>query len=124
MLVIDHFSELYQLLWNVRSKYESFGCALDLLPDDVSAIKQTHQSDTDRCFNAVLTEVLNQGVTQENLAKALESGPLGYVQLAKELRNTIFHSRKPHVVYGQPFCTQFFCCASASACAYIICDRI
>ena len=104
MLVIEHFRELQQLLWNVRFKYENFGCALDLLPGDVEAIRQSNL-DTDGRFNAVLTKVLNQGVTKEQLVKALESDPLGYVQLAKKLCNTTFHSSKPHVVYGQSICT-------------------
>lgn len=99
LLVEEHFQKLRILLSDVRYKYENFGYALGLLPGDVSTIRQTHQSDTEGCFNAVLTKVLNQGVTQENLAKALESDALGYVELAQRVRETTFLSSKPPVIY-------------------------
>ena len=100
ILVTEHFRELQLLLWDACSEYENFGHALNLSPTDVTAIKKTHQLDTNECFNAVLTEVLKRGVTQEDLVKVLKSTTLQYVQLAEKLQNKTFYSSKPHVVYG------------------------
>lgn len=90
MLGIDHFLDVQQLIWDVRSNYKHLAYALGLLPGDVTAITHTYHYMTDDCFDAVLTKVLNEGVTQEELAKALESKTLRYGQLAQKVRAATF----------------------------------
>ena len=97
MLVGTHFHEIQNLIWEIRSEYQNFGYALGLSSGDVAAIRETHHSNADDCFNAVLKEILKQGVTQEKLAEALESRMLGRVQLAKKVRAAIFSSGKQPV---------------------------
>ena len=93
MLVEAHFREVQHLIWEIRPNYQNFAYVLGLTPGHVAAIRQTHHSVTDDCFNAVLTEILKRGVTQEKLAEALESKELGYVQLAQKVRAATFSSK-------------------------------
>ena len=97
MLGKEHFSQLQKLLWEVRPDYQNLGYALNLSHADVKSITQTCRHVTDDCFNDVLTEVLKRGVTQENLAKALESKLLHYTKLAEKVRTATFSSSKPSV---------------------------
>lgn len=102
MLGNEHFLEVQQLIWNARASYENLGIALGLVYVDIVDIKQTHHYNTENCFNAVLVEVLNQGVTQEDLANALESKTVHEGQLAKKVRATTFSSSKLPVFMGPP----------------------
>ena len=90
MLDGSHLQELQRLLWEVRGQYQNFGIALGLLPGDITAIMSGVQHDAGVCLNAILQEVLKRGVTQEQLATALESCTLGYGQLAKKVRVAVF----------------------------------
>lgn len=90
MLGEDHFKEVLDLLWSARSNYTNLGYALGLPVGTMAAIPQSNFYNVDRCFEAVLREVLIRGVTQEELACGLESKTLNYGQLAVIVRNHKF----------------------------------
>ena len=90
MLCIEQFNALRRLIWGARGSYRNLAFALGVTPDVVSSIVQTNREDVEKCFDAVLTEVLNKGVMQEDLAIALESEMVHHGQLAKRVREKTF----------------------------------
>ena len=100
-LTKEHFSAVKDLLYEVRSKYENLGFALGLLPGDIKAIKKANQQDVDGCYSDVLEQVLKNGITREELAKALESPGLQYGVLARKVRKTHIPASKPQSFVGQ-----------------------
>lgn len=62
-----------ETLWEVRAHYRNLGLVLGLSPGDIDAIELSNQYKVDACFGAVLKSVLNDGVSHEKLASALES---------------------------------------------------
>ena len=101
MLDIKHFFVVRDLIWGARSSYRNLGFALGVTPDVVTTIIQTNLHDVERCFDAVLTEVLNKGVMQEDLAIALESQVVRHGQLAQKVREATFTPGNSEIIHGQ-----------------------
>ena len=89
-LHINHFTEVRPLIWRVRRNYRNLGYAIGITPDVMSTIETKNIHDVERCFDDVLTEILNKGVMQEDLAKALESEMVRNKQLAQRVRAASF----------------------------------
>ena len=87
---IDHFQQVRELIWDVRAHYTYLGFALGLSPSDLSTIEKSNFFDVGKCFDAVLCQVLMDDLTQEGLARALESKTIKYGQLAKKVRAAKF----------------------------------
>ena len=90
MLRIEQFHALRALIWKARDRYRDLAFALGVTPDVVLSIVQTNREDVEKCFDAVLTEVLNEGVLQEDLAQALESEMVRHDHLAQSVREATF----------------------------------
>ena len=89
MLGSKQFTAVHALIWGARGSYWNLAYALDVAYD-VSSITQTNREDVEKCFDAVLNEILKKGVMQEDLAKALESETVGHKQLAQSVREKTF----------------------------------
>ena len=94
MLSEEHHGEVRELLWSTRSQYNNLGYALNIPAGTMSTIPKENFYQVEACYNAVLIEVLKRGVTQEQLAEALESRQLKYEQLAQIVRNHTFKTCK------------------------------
>ena len=86
----DHFSEVRNLIWDVRANYQNLGYGLKLSPASVNAIKQSNHCDVEKCFDGILEEALKDGLSRNKLAEVLESRQLGYTLLAKKVREAKF----------------------------------
>ena len=89
-LGIEHFREVQAIIWGAHDRYRNLAYALGVAPVVVSSIIQKNFHHAENCFSDVLTEVLNKGVMQEDLAIALESEMVRHGQLAKRVREATF----------------------------------
>ena len=74
----------------IYSIYQNLGYGLSLSPATVNTIKQSNQLDVEKCFDAILEEVLKKGLSRNKLAEVLEGKTLGYGQLAQKVREANF----------------------------------
>ena len=90
MFTSKQFNCLRELIWDARNDYRSLAFALGVTHDVVVSMEKNNQNDVERCFDAVLDEVLKKGVTQEDLAKALESKMVRRPLLAQGVHEATF----------------------------------
>lgn len=100
---LNNVNEILDLIWEARTTFNNLGMALGLSPHDITAIKQSNHYVTEDCFIAVMTDVVNQGVTQEDLARALESTTVRQNVLAQKVRDATLSSSKIQLCIGQTF---------------------
>ena len=86
----EHFTQVQELIWNARSSYPNLAYALGLDFTTVSGIQQSNHHNTDACFNTVLQLVLQNGLSRNKLANALDAKTVRHGQLARKVRTTNF----------------------------------
>ena len=88
ILRIENLLEVQNAVWPARAKYYCFGVALGVSPDDLDAFEKSNAYRVDECFMEVLKYCLRQkeGLSQQKLADALASNPVGLGNLADEIR--------------------------------------
>lgn len=96
---MDHFYEVRDLIWDARHRYQSLAYGLGLSPASVNSIKQSNHDDVEKCFDRILEEALNNGLSRNKLAEVLESKQLGCTLLAKKVREAKFGKLLLHEVY-------------------------
>ncbi len=77
---------IYGVLFEVRAKWRPIGLELGLTPGTLDAIEQVRINPSDR-LEAVLLDWLRGAIaaTWEQLIDALQSAPVGAIQLARQL---------------------------------------
>ena len=76
MLTVDHLNEVLKVVWDLRSRWDFIGLALNISVGTLEAIKLKHHYDPDRCLVDMLTYWLRQAKprpTWDALREALKS---------------------------------------------------
>lgn len=82
-------SEVYDLVYPVRTKWNSFGLQLKMNYDDLTAIKKECREDPEECLKELLSRWLKRAdpkPTWKALVKALKSKTVGFGGLAQEVK--------------------------------------
>ena len=77
-------------MWDVRAKWRSLGLELGVDPYSLDAISVQHRDRPDDCLTHVLQQWLDRGdpePTWDRLIEALEARPVGFLELARTLRD-------------------------------------
>ena len=88
ILKIENLVDVQNAVWPARSKYYNIGIALGVPAGDLDAFEKSNAHRVDECFMDVLKHCLrrNEGLSQQKLANALASDPVGFGNLADEIR--------------------------------------
>ena len=88
-LIESDIKELMDITWKAREKWFNIGIQLEMSVSDLKVISQNKSGQPDGCFVEMLVQWLRQGkATWEALINALKSEPVGYLQLANEIRDS------------------------------------
>ena len=88
ILRIDNLRDVQDAVWPARSKYYNIGIELGVPDGDLDAFEKSNSYRVDGCFMDVLKHLLrrSEGLSQKKLADALASPPVGFGNLADNIR--------------------------------------
>ena len=88
-LSVNDLKEVYEELYDARTKWHNIGLSLKMNPNDLDAIKMKHKDDPGECFRELLSTWLKQANPKPmwaDLVTALKSPTVKYEQLSENVQ--------------------------------------